>query len=606
VKKKGKKILSVCSIASLLIASSAVSTAVEAVDSSSIIRIGGTDRYETAAKIAEAGWSSSNYAIVANGEGYADALCAVPLAKANDAPILLTTSSDSLNQNTLNELKSLKVNHVIVVGGTGVVSDSVVDSIKTQVKSDVERLGGQDRYETSVKIAEKLGSTSKIVVASGEGYADALSAASAAAIEEMPILLTRSTILPDVTSNYITSNSQITKTYVIGGTASVSDSVANSLKSVERFGGADRYETNADVIEGFASDFKFNNIYAALGNGPIGNEFADALTGGALAAKNKNPLVITGQTLSSSTKQLLKGKVYKSATITVIGGTANISDTLAQEMKDAFGASSSGGGGGGGGSSSSYTNITSNLKSGKGILGAKYTSYKEKINNNSKYNKYFKIDSNASDDSNYINVDLQSKGQDINNLSDVFKKAQSRYSIDENGNITDTAKFNADIDKINDKLSAGFNNVTINGDPITTFLGSLGSQYFDSNGNLVADKIQAVIESHSDDMEDAYEQFKTDVNNQIDKYFTDNAQGQALANKDPELTYDEDIQINRIVKGNSSEVFDASQGYKLAVEELVNKLVFPSYESDDFYIDTYKVYLTGGDYINIKVNPFSE
>lgn len=584
MKKEGKKILSVCSIASLLIAGSAVSTSVKAADSSSIIRIGGTDRYETAAKIAEAGWSSSNYAIVANGEGYADALCAVPLAKANDAPILLTTGSDSLNQNTLDELKSLKVNHVIVVGGTGVVSDSVVDSIKTQVTSDVERLGGQDRYETSVKIAEKLGSTSKIVVASGEGYADALSAAPAAAIEEMPILLTRSTILPDVTSNYITSNSEITKTYVIGGTASVSNSVADSLKSVERFGGADRYETNVDVIEGFASDFKFSNIYAALGNGPIGNEFADALTGGALAAKNKNPLVITGQTLSSSTKQLLKDKVYTNATITVIGGTANISDSLAEEMKDAFGVSpSTGGGGGGGGSSSSGDNITAKwIKTNQN-----YKNIVSRLNGGDLENSYFTI---ADDTGSAVNVELK---KNYTSAEDIFNRAQEKYN--QTGNI-DESEIRQDIANFNERLTSAYGSltgITANEDTLQDILKNSGSKYINStDGTLNADEVVDEIINKAGDYDDGngFDELKEDLTSKVEAYF----ENHPSKDKTVEVMV-EGYVINKVQKGNKT-LYKASSSTKKSAEDLIDLILPTTSATGKYYI-----YLNNNDYVLVNI-----
>ncbi|MHB1407790.1 MAG: cell wall-binding repeat-containing protein, partial [Desulfitobacteriaceae bacterium] len=55
-------------------------------------RIAGQDRYATAAAIAQEGWAQSNYAILAFGENYPDALSAAPLARKLDAPILLTES----------------------------------------------------------------------------------------------------------------------------------------------------------------------------------------------------------------------------------------------------------------------------------------------------------------------------------------------------------------------------------------------------------------------------------------------------------------------------------------------------------------------------------
>lgn len=362
---KTKRALSASTIASLLITSSVVSVNVKAATgtTSESPRLWGADRYETAAKVAQTGWtSSSDYAVIASGEGYADALCAAPLAKANNAPILLTQDGD-LNANTLSELKRLNVKHVFIVGGQGVVSQKVEDKIKSQV-ADVERLAGQNRYETSVKVAQKLGTTSKVVLASGEGYADALSAAPVAAIEGMPILLTQSNTLSTATAEYIKANTGITKTYVIGGYASVNDSTMNSAPGAQRISGADRYATNVAVINNFASDFDFKKAYFALGNGPTGNEFADALTGSALAAKDKAPLIIVGKELSDSTKELIKTKLTKDTSITVLGGTANIADSLVSDaiaLKGSTTTNNGGSSGGGSSSSTTYLNATNNL-----------------------------------------------------------------------------------------------------------------------------------------------------------------------------------------------------------------------------------------------------
>lgn len=329
-----KKTLSVSTLASLLITSSAVAINVKAagVTPPESPRLWGQDRYETAVKVSQAGWENSDYAIIASGEGYADALSAAPLAKANNAPILLT-GKDSLSQNTLDELKRLNVKHVIIVGGQGVVSQGIEDKIKSDITADVQRLWGQDRYETSVKVAEKLGVTDKIVLASGQGYADALSAAPVAAINGIPVLLTDSSTLSQATSEFIKAHPSITKTYVIGGTASVSDAAMNQVPAAERLGGANRYETNAAVVNAFATDFNFKNAYVALGNGPNGNEFADALSASALAAKNGAPVVITDKVLNDTTKNLMNSTVSPSSVVTVLGGVANVSDSVVSGMK---------------------------------------------------------------------------------------------------------------------------------------------------------------------------------------------------------------------------------------------------------------------------------
>lgn len=603
MQKRNKKILSVCSLASLVISSSVVSTGVKAASSQpSSTRIYGSDRYETAVQVSKAGWTSSDYVVIANGQGYADALCADPLAKAKNAPVLLT-QSDSLSSSTIAEIKRLNAKHVIIVGGTGVVKANIENTIKSQTGADITRYGGTDRYETSTKIAAAIGTTSKVVLASGQGYADALSAAPAASIEGIPIILTQANSLPQTSANYIKANSGITKTYVIGGTASVSDSVLSQVPGGQRFGGADRFATNKAVIEGLSSDFNFNTIYAALGVGPNGNEFADALTGAALAAKNKNALVITSNPLSSYTTQLLADKLTTSSTITVLGGTANISDSIVSQLKSAV--TNTAISGGGGGSSINYTNITSTLKNEPTtILGGVYASYKDKVNNGTLKNDYFTIDSNSDDDSNYVNVDLSQKSNEITDIQDIFTKAKSKYAINSDGKINNLYQFNKDITNINDKLKVHFGNVTLNDSSVLTFLGSLNSQYFNTDGTLNAGKIQAVIESHPNDMNDAYTTFQKDVNNQIDKYFQKNSTGYKLSEKNPKLVYN-GVQVTKILKGSTKlEVFNASEYNPQAVKELVDNLVLPSYNNDNYFVDTYQLYL-GTEYVNVEINSAS-
>lgn len=580
MQKSSKKVLSACSVASLLIAGTALPTTVaKAADSSDAInRLGGQNRYETAAKVAQSGWTSSDYAIVANGEGYADALCAIPLAKAKDAPVLLTTG-DNLNENALNELKSLNVKHVIVVGGTGVVSENTLNDIKAQV-SDVQRLGGQDRYETSVKIAQALGSTSaKAVVASGEGYADALSAGPAAAINGMPILLTRQNSLPDAEAGYFKDNPQITATYVIGGTASVSDSVANSLPSSKRLGGTDRYETNIAVLKEFASDFNFDNIYAALGNGPTGNEFADALTGGALAAKNKSPLIITGYTLSSATSDFLKEKGYSGTKLTVLGGTLNISDSLADSIKGSFGTGTTPGGGGGG--TTTAINITGTLKA-----NSSYNEIVDSINGS----QYFKIlkTGDTGDDANNINVQLKKSG--ISTPDGIFKDAETRYNM---SGTLDEQQIRDDITKLQTKLDIVYGkNITVGSKTLSAFLGGLGSRYITADGKLDPDAIVAEIKTKGTSY--AYTDFKNDVNNKIDYYFDNNSS----APKDSLTLKVMGFTVNNIKKG-STVLFDSSLAPKAAAESLVNKVLLPDGSYD--LTGTYTINVAGNSYVQINI-----
>ena len=71
--------------------------AIDATASTSEVRIGGKDRYETAIQISKAGWvDKSKSVVLATGQDYPDALCASPLAKKLGAPILLNVKSKLL------------------------------------------------------------------------------------------------------------------------------------------------------------------------------------------------------------------------------------------------------------------------------------------------------------------------------------------------------------------------------------------------------------------------------------------------------------------------------------------------------------------------------
>ncbi len=499
MKKKNMKVLSVCSLASLVISGSVISTTgVKAADTNTTTRLGGSDRYETAVKISQNGWKSgSDYVVLANGQGFADALCANPIAKSKNAPILLTEST-SLNSSTLAELKRLNAKHVIIVGGTGVVPTAIENTIKTQLNADVTRYGGADRYETSVKIAAALGNTSKIVLASGRDFADALSAGPAASIEGIPVVLTQPDQLPSTTSDYIKGNTNLTKTYVIGGTGSVSASLYNTLKNPERFGGIDRFETNAKVIDGFKSDFNFNNAYVALGKGPIGNEFADSLTGGALASKNKNALVITSSPISSYTTGILKDKLTTSSTLTILGGTGNITDSMVSTLKDAITNSAPTPGGGGGGNStpanyaptpSASDNYLAGLD-GKALdeINGKVTDLNNKITSNSNLGKYF-TDANFNN-----NGELELTTKPTTATTSTAKELFDDVDSSDQPNIE--SKLNSVIDAADERLNLIIGSGTDkNVKPVKeiladqkknndTFKASKYAAYVDDNGNI--------------------------------------------------------------------------------------------------------------------------
>lgn len=289
-------------------------------------RIAGEDRYQTAVAVSQKGWKTAEYAVLARGDNFADALCAGPLAQKYNGPILLTAPT-VLNQDTLKELKRLGVKHLFITGGTGAVSQGVEDALKAGGIATIERIYGNDRYDTSVKIAEKLGAGGKAVLATGSDFPDALSISVVAAKLGMPILLTAKDNVPGVVNRYF-QNKAVTQTYLIGGTGVISSNIEKAVPGALRLSGNDRYETNKAVLQNFEKEFRFENIYVAIGGGPQGNEFADALTGAVLAAKNSSPLVLTGKTLPQGTADYLKGKLVLSSKATGLGGKAVVPSSV--------------------------------------------------------------------------------------------------------------------------------------------------------------------------------------------------------------------------------------------------------------------------------------
>lgn len=282
-------------------------------------RLWGKNRYETAASICRDGWFQSSYAVIASGQDFPDALCAAPLAQnLNNAPILLTPK-DYLDSNTEEQLKRLNVKYAYIVGGTGVISDKVENRIK-ELGIQVIRIAGKDRYETSVKIAEKINFNGKIIIASGVDFADALSVAPVAAEQNIPILLTETHNMPNNVKNYI-KDKNISLSYVIGGSGAISDNVIKDVPHVKRLWGENRYKTNIAVLNEFYSMMNKSIIYVASGE-----DFADAVSGASRTAGNAAGLMLVGSSVEQEAQDFVSLKVNKDAKVVTLGGTGAVSD----------------------------------------------------------------------------------------------------------------------------------------------------------------------------------------------------------------------------------------------------------------------------------------
>ncbi len=285
----------------------------------------GTDRYDTAVRLSKGQFTTANTVMIANGGALADGLAATPLATFKKAPLLLTEAS-SLPEGTKGEIKRLGAKNAIIVGGSGVVNDSVIKDLKALGVTNVERIGGKDRYETSLEIAKYIDKNcyevSKVVISNGHGEADALSIASVAGRDKMAIVLVEKDTIPTKVYSWLQSES-LQNAYIIGGTGVVSDNVLSKVNGItlgnitkNRLGGKDRYATNAMVIDKFYGSV-VNKTYIAKGY-----ELIDALAAGPVAALNGSPVVLSDDDLTTEQKTVLD-KRFGNIIIRTGGGIAD-------------------------------------------------------------------------------------------------------------------------------------------------------------------------------------------------------------------------------------------------------------------------------------------
>ncbi len=326
------------SISVLVISLLMISSSVVQASGATVKRLSGNDRYATSIAISKEGWTHCDYAILASGENYPDALSAAPLAKKYGCPIILT-SKYSLSDDITSEIKRLNAKEVFVLGGSSVI-DNNIDSQLSSMNIKASRIAGADRYETSSKIAENLGTCDEIFIASGEDFADALSAAPIAAIKNVPIVLSARNNLDKNITNFIKSR-QIDKFYMVGNTISLSENIydlltplytppnsnldKNAERKPERIDGTDKYDRNINLINKFKDAINFNTIFIASGN-----DFPDGLSGAALASKTNSPVILVNESNSDKVKNLIKDKDVKN--IIVLGGEGSVSNSIVNNI----------------------------------------------------------------------------------------------------------------------------------------------------------------------------------------------------------------------------------------------------------------------------------
>ncbi len=227
------------------------------------------------------------------------------------------------------------------VSGVEVTASVLVEEGQQPPKDlKVVRHSGATRYETSLELLKSATTGAPVFVATGNGFADALSAAPAAALEGGRVVLTHPR---NVDADLVAQIRALApkNIYIVGGTVAVSSSVENALVAIDgvevtRLSGASRYETSLAIYDEFFAGRDLTDVFVATGR-----SFPDALAASAAAGALQAPVVLVDGKSTSVPVEVTNRLVADKVDLTLIaGGTGAISkgveDALAAKVGEVF------------------------------------------------------------------------------------------------------------------------------------------------------------------------------------------------------------------------------------------------------------------------------
>jgi len=246
---------------------------------------GGADRYATAVAISELGFPEGASALVlVDGEQFAEALSAGPLAAAYGGPVLLVPP-EGIRDDLTNEIERLDPSRVFLVGVSK--PRSVTARLEEILeKPEVTSFAGDDPYETAALIAReieaRLETVARVVIAPADSFIEAIAVTPLAAAKGWPILLADGDRdLPGATAGVI-EDLRVDAALVVG------TAIDLSLTDVEMRVGGSGFDTAALIAEYAAtqgSDFAHTVIAS-------GDAFPDGLAAGSYLAADNGILLL--------------------------------------------------------------------------------------------------------------------------------------------------------------------------------------------------------------------------------------------------------------------------------------------------------------------------
>jgi len=192
---------------------------------------------------------------------------------------------------------------------------------------EFNRLSGQDRYDTAVKISQEgWQKANNVVLATGNNFPDALSAAPLARKMDAPILLTTPNQLPAQIEGEL-DRLHVQRVFIVGGYAVVSSAIEEKLhaKGIEtvRLSGIDCYATSVAIANYLGP---VSQIFIVSGD-----SFPDALSIASYAAQKQIPILLTTHdSLPAVVKDYMThNRITKTY---IIGGEAVISADIGNNL----------------------------------------------------------------------------------------------------------------------------------------------------------------------------------------------------------------------------------------------------------------------------------
>lgn len=189
-----------------------------------VVRLGGTDLFNTAVKIGEEVRKIKSFDTVAlaTQNDFPDTLAITSFSAKNTMPILFS-EKDKLRSDTKAALAAWGVKNVIISGGVNVISAAVETELKG-MGITVTRLAGEDRYDTALIIVKHFEKNkyTQVALATGLNYPDALTGAALAAKKDVPLLLVGRDSVKKSVMDYIGAH-EFVQAYVFGGEGVISN-----------------------------------------------------------------------------------------------------------------------------------------------------------------------------------------------------------------------------------------------------------------------------------------------------------------------------------------------------------------------------------------------